>query len=150
MRKPDSLIDPTALRRARTRKGLTQHELARLVGVAGGERVSRWELGTSEPRPDVLVRLAEVLNVETTVLLTPPNQGQDLRRLRTLAGLSARQLADRTNLSLATIQRWEAGRLQRLPPETALALIGEAVRVTPAAVADALNQARGFARDSLG
>ena len=46
-------MDPGALRAARERAGLTQHQLARLVGVAGGERVSRWELGTSEPRPEI-------------------------------------------------------------------------------------------------
>lgn len=150
MGKPDSLIDPAALRRARTNKGLTQHELARLIGVAGGERVSRWELGTSEPRPDVLLRLAEVLDVEPADLLTPPTNGQDLRRLRTLAGLSARQLADQAHLSLASIQRWEAGRLQHLPSEPAMALVADAVKATPAAVADALNQARRFARNPPG
>ena len=48
-------IDPSALRTARESAGLTQHELARLVGAAGGERVSRWELGASVPRPDFLV-----------------------------------------------------------------------------------------------
>ena len=150
MGKPDSLIDPAALRRARTNQGLTQHELARLIGVAGGERVSRWELGTSEPRPDVLLRLAEVLDVEPADLLTPPTKGQDLRRLRTLAGLSARQLADQAHLSLASVQRWEAGRLQHLPSETAMTLVADAVKATPAAVADALNQARRSARDPLG
>ena len=150
MGKPDSLIDPAALRRARTNKGLTQHELARLIGVAGGERVSRWELGTSEPRPDVLLRLAEVLGVEAADLLTPPTKGQDLRRLRTIAGLSARQLADQAHLSLASVQRWEAGRLQHLPSETAMTLVADAVKATPAAVADALNQARRSARNPLG
>ena len=51
-------IDPSELRVAREKAGLTQHELARLVGAAGGERISRWELGTSVPRPDFLVKLA--------------------------------------------------------------------------------------------
>ncbi len=62
-------MDPAALRAARERAGLTQHQLARLVGVAGGERVSRWELGTSEPRPEILVRLAKVLDVAALDLL---------------------------------------------------------------------------------
>ncbi|WP_425577343.1 helix-turn-helix domain-containing protein [Nocardioides endophyticus] len=47
-------LDPSVLRAAREEAGLTQHELARLVGVAGGERISRWELGASVPRPDFL------------------------------------------------------------------------------------------------
>ena len=41
--------------------GLTQHELARLIDVAGGERISRWELGSSAPRPEMLLRLAQAL-----------------------------------------------------------------------------------------
>ena len=43
----ESGVDPVALRDARLRMGLTQHELARLI-VAGGERISRWELGSSQ------------------------------------------------------------------------------------------------------
>jgi transcriptional regulator with XRE-family HTH domain len=59
--RPEALVDPEALRAARIRAGLTRPELARLVGVAGGERVSRWELGTSSPRPEILHQLARVL-----------------------------------------------------------------------------------------
>ena len=44
----ESGVDPLALRDARLRMGLTQHELARLIDVAGGERISRWELGSSQ------------------------------------------------------------------------------------------------------
>ena len=74
-------VAPAALRAARERAGLTQHQLARLVGVAGGERVSRWELGTSEPRPEILVRLAKVLDVEAMDLLDV-EAGVNLRALR--------------------------------------------------------------------
>ena len=63
-------VDPRALRDARVRANLTQHDAARRVGVAGGERISRWELGTSEPRPSVLKRLAEVYGVGVDELLT--------------------------------------------------------------------------------
>ncbi len=62
-------IDPNALRAAREEAGLTQHELARLVGAAGGERISRWELGTSSPRPDFLVRLANALDIPALRLI---------------------------------------------------------------------------------
>ena len=57
----ESVVDPAALRDARVRMGLTQHELARLIDVAGGERISRWELGSSAPRPEMLLRLAQAL-----------------------------------------------------------------------------------------
>jgi len=65
----ESGVDPLALRDARLRLGLTQHELARLIDVAGGERISRWGLGSSAPRAELRHRLAEALNVGVADLL---------------------------------------------------------------------------------
>lgn len=138
MPRPDPTPDPNAVRAARVRKGLTQHELARLVGVAGGERVSRWELGTSAPRPEVLVRLASVLQVSPVELLTPDPRPPDLRRLRVLAGLSARQLASRAHLSLANIQRWESGRIERIPAAPTLEPLADVLGTSTEEVEQAL------------
>jgi transcriptional regulator with XRE-family HTH domain len=99
----ESWLNPEALRAARVRAGLTQHELARLVGVAGGERVSRWELGTSRPRPEILLRVASALDVSSTDLLDSNADLSDLRGLRIAAGLSMRDLAARTHLSLGQV-----------------------------------------------
>jgi len=41
----ESGVDPVAHRDARFRMGLTQHQLARLINAAGGERISRWDRG---------------------------------------------------------------------------------------------------------
>lgn len=125
----DPNVDADALRAARVKAGLTQHELARLDGVAGGERVSRWERGSSAPRPDVLHRIARVLSIGPSDLLTPMSGVPDLRRLRMLAGLSSRDLAARAHTSLATIQRWEAGRIEHLPDRATLAPVAAALRV---------------------
>ena len=81
-------VDPRALRAARLRIGLTQHELAREVRVAGGERISLWELGKSSPHPSVVHRLAAALRVGVEDLLQPSIGEPDLRELRTTAGLS--------------------------------------------------------------
>ena len=43
-------VDPTALRAARERLGLTQHQLARLVGVAGGDRRGRLPAAGGHPQ----------------------------------------------------------------------------------------------------
>lgn len=64
-------MDPAAIRDSRIAAGLTQQELARLVGVAGGDRVSKWECGAAVPRPEALHRLAAVLDVQPIDLLTP-------------------------------------------------------------------------------
>ena len=116
-------LNPEALRAARVRAGLTQHELARLVGVAGGERVSRWELGTSRPRPEILLRVASVLEVRSTDLLGSSADLPDLRGLRVAAGLSLRDLAARAHMSKTTLGRWESGGLDQTPPRAALALL---------------------------
>ncbi|WP_457255891.1 helix-turn-helix transcriptional regulator [Pedococcus sp. P5_B7] len=141
----DPLVDPTALRAARERAGLTQHELARLIGVAGGERVSRWERGASEPRPEVLQRIAGVLKVRTVNLLAAPDGAADLRRLRVVAGLSARQVAERSHVSLPTYARWESGQTMALPPASSLDALAEILGVRPAEVAAALMAARRVA-----
>jgi transcriptional regulator with XRE-family HTH domain len=138
----EPLVDPKALRGARERAELTQHELARLIGVAGGERVSRWERGASAPRPEVLRRIAAILDVAPRDLLTPVVGDPDLRRLRVLAGLSARDVAERTHISIATYARWESGHIDRMPAMAALETLAEVLGVSPGEVASALTAAR--------
>jgi len=108
-------VDPSALRAAREKAGLTQHELARLIGAAGGERVSRWELGSSTPRPEFLVKLARVLGVATMRLIHLDGNVPDLKALRLQAGLTVPELADSANLTAPTYYSWEQGRWTRLP-----------------------------------
>ncbi len=137
----ESGVDPKALRAARLRAGLTQHELARLIDVAGGERISRWELGSSAPRPEILHRLAQALNVDAADLLEAGGPA-DLRRLRTSAGLSARTLAARAHISAPTYIRWESGRTKRLPARQALKPLAVALNVTVEDVESAIATAR--------
>jgi transcriptional regulator with XRE-family HTH domain len=143
----ESGVDAVALREARLSMGLTQHELARLIDVAGGERISRWELGSSAPRPEILQRLAQVLNVSAADLLKAGGP-TDLRRLRTSAGLSARTLAARAQISVPTYVRWESGRTKRLPARQALKPLAQALNVTVEAVESAIVTARANARQA--
>jgi transcriptional regulator with XRE-family HTH domain len=137
-------VDPGALRNARLRMGLTQHELARLIDVAGGERISRWELGSSAPRPEILQRLARALNVGAADLLEAGGPA-DLRRLRTSAGLSARTLAAQGHVSVPTYIRWESGRTKRLPARQVLKPLAKALNVTVEDVESAIVIARANA-----
>ena len=140
----ESGVDPVALRDARLRMGLTQHELARLIDVAGGERISRWELGTSVPRPAMLHRLAQALNVGAADLLEA-GAPADLRRLRTAAGLSASSLAAQAHMSVPTYVRWESGRTKRLPDRQVLKPLAKALKVTVEDVESAIVTARANA-----
>lgn len=136
-------IDPRALRDARVRANLTQHDAARRVGVAGGERISRWELGTSEPRPSVLRRLAEVYGVGVDDLLTvEARQRLDVRRLRLRAGLSVRELAEASHMSVASLKRWEKGQIVRNPNPDALEPVAQSLAVSVLELRQALDQSR--------
>jgi transcriptional regulator with XRE-family HTH domain len=134
-------VDPAALRAARERAGLTQHQLARLVGVAGGERVSRWELGTSEPRPAILVRLAKVLKLSPMELLDV-EAGADLRALRFAVGLSPDEVAAAALVSKRTYVRLEGGRWTRLPDQAQIASLAAVLKVPEPALRDALVRTR--------
>ena len=62
------------VRELRRRRGLTQGELGKRVGV-GQAAVSRWEMGRANIRPAVRARLAEL--AEGTGLEPPPGWGDD-------------------------------------------------------------------------
>ncbi len=106
------VFDPDGLRTAWERAGLTRHELASLVGVAGGERVSRWERGASVPRPETIAVLCEVLAVNSTQLLVGVS---DARALRLERGLTVDEMAERTGVGRSKIACRERG-VARLKP----------------------------------
>lgn len=56
------------IRLARLRRGLTQIQLARLLGVKQGT-VGAWEIGYSFPRPASVVKLCKVLEIQVDDLL---------------------------------------------------------------------------------
>lgn len=137
-------VDPSALRAAREKAGLTQHELARVVGAAGGERISRWELGTSVPRPDFLVKLAKALEIPTLRLIRLDGDVADLRALRLKAGLSVSAVAAAAKVAVPTYYAWEQGRGTHLPAAGSLEpmahVLGEPVGVVAAAIEAAQRQ----------
>ncbi|MGV1007101.1 MAG: helix-turn-helix domain-containing protein [Dermatophilaceae bacterium] len=102
-------IDGEVLRGARERLGLSQNDLARRIGLADGQRVSRWERGEARPRtPQSLHALAAALELEPTSLLVRPGvDGPSLRWLRFAAGVSAVEFASAARTSVSTVKRWE-------------------------------------------
>lgn len=139
-------VDPAALRAARENAGLTQHQLARLIGVAGGERVSRWELGTSEPRPEFLHPLAAALEVTPSQLLRLEGSVPDLRALRLGAGLGVQDLVEKTHLSTPTYLRWESGRWTRLPGQSARKALAAVLGVPATTLVEAFREAQRLRR----
>ncbi|MBL7491519.1 ImmA/IrrE family metallo-endopeptidase [Frankia sp. AgB1.9] len=64
-------FDSTRLTQARHLAGMTKRRLADELGVTPAA-VSQYEMGTNRPRPDLLPRLAEVLDVPLAFFLTRP------------------------------------------------------------------------------
>lgn len=56
------------LKKFRTARGLTQDELARLLGV-NRTTVTQWEAGTNHPRALMLVKVARILKCSVDDLL---------------------------------------------------------------------------------
>lgn len=131
-------VDPEALRAARVKAGLTQAELARRVGVAGGERISEWERGRSSPRAATVVRLAAVLGVEMS-RLAPAVDDDGLAGLRRRAGLSARELARHSGVPLATVLRWERQGTARRPRASVVTRLAQSLSVSTQRVYAALD-----------
>lgn len=73
---------------AREASGLSAAQLARRIGVKSST-LHAWEAGRSGPRPNVLLRLAGMLNVSPTWLLTgsgvspePPGSDTEIMQIR--------------------------------------------------------------------
>jgi len=139
-------IDGAALRAARERVGLTQHQLAHEVGVVGGERISMWERGEARPRsPHLLHAVARAVQVPVTALLLTPEGGASLRWLRFAAGLSVDEVAHAAHVSVASLKRWEAQGCRRLPSPATLDAVAAALGVPTVEVESALRPRWGAA-----
>ena len=57
----------------RLEQGLTQPQLAKLVGVSNGT-ISFWENGLNRPRSDYVIKIAEALNTSSEYLLDNENE----------------------------------------------------------------------------
>lgn len=69
-------MNGTQLRECRKAKGMSQATLSRLLGVTQ-QAVGKWETGRSNPDPQMLVRLAEVLETTTDYLLGLHSSGKE-------------------------------------------------------------------------
>lgn len=132
----DSLVDADALRRARLAAGLTQGEVARRLGLASGGVVYNWERGRYVPKEPTLELVADLLGVSVENLLV--SGVRDLRRLRTLAGVTVGDLAESIGVASATVRRWELGQFHRGLNRAVVAAVADRLGVTPADVRDAL------------
>jgi len=117
---------------------MTQARLGELVGVAGPTRISLWESGAAEPRPNQLRRLSDVLGVPISKLLNEVHGDRDLRRLRQESGLTIEELAARIFVAAPTIKRWEQRLVYDLPSKAPVSELGVALGISESQVVAAL------------
>lgn len=65
------------LKRLRKEKGITQEQLAEILGVSG-RTVSRWETGNNLPDLSILVQIAEFYDVEIKEILNGERIGENM------------------------------------------------------------------------
>ncbi|MBE6580903.1 MAG: helix-turn-helix domain-containing protein [Ruminococcaceae bacterium] len=68
-------IEPQQIKKYRLRRGLSQQELARKLGVSA-RAVSKWELGYAQPSANNLVALSQILGKSIESFLTEPEKTQ--------------------------------------------------------------------------
>ncbi|MGI8946606.1 MAG: helix-turn-helix domain-containing protein [Ornithinimicrobium sp.] len=140
-------LDTERLRTLRLRKGWSQHALSVKVGVQGAAAISAWERGVATPRPSTLSRVAEVLGVEPSELLSVDHaDGLALRELRVSRGMSLKELAEAANASSSAVRRWESGDFRKMPARDVVGALARALDVPVARVETALVLARRMAK----
>lgn len=69
-------FQPSAMRSAREKAGLTQAELAAMLGIKY-PNVTRWESGDRLPRVDTAIRLARALNTTVEAIWTEADPAEN-------------------------------------------------------------------------
>ncbi len=65
------------LKQLRNEKGITQEQLAEILGVSG-RTISRWETGTNLPDLSILVQISEYYNVEIKEILNGERKSRNM------------------------------------------------------------------------
>jgi transcriptional regulator with XRE-family HTH domain len=107
------------LREARLRAGLTQRQVAELVGV-GPSKVTTWETGARQIPPGRAQQLLEALSNANELahrarVASPHMTGEELREARLRAGLTQRQVAELVGVASSNMATWETG-ARPVPP----------------------------------
>jgi len=135
------------LKISRRNKSLTQKELASLIGV-DKQAISNWETTQRLPTPQHMVKLAGVLDVTVSYLLTgmPEEElmniriederspeyrklfGFKIKVLRYKAGLTLEELGKK--IGTTTVWYWESGNCKTLPHPQTMKKLAEALNTT--------------------
>lgn len=120
-REPIPDLSADEIRRLREGFGLTQGQLAALIGVSDAT-VTSWETGQTTPNRQNRRKLAAIRSKPRAELEQELEQAglaggaqaelspDDIRETREKAGLTQRELAERLGVSVNSVSNWETGR----------------------------------------
>ena len=104
-------FDPSRLRDARARAGLSGAEVARRGGI-GASTYSQWEQGKADPGIAALARCLAVLQVRVTDVVIVDPSDEHLGDLRVARGLTQGDLAGKVEVSPQHIGALERGHVK--------------------------------------
>lgn len=134
------------LKHLRSEKGITQEQLAEVLGVSG-RTVSRWETGSNLPDLSILVQISEYYNVEIKEILNGKREEENmdkelketLLKVADYNELKRQQTARAGNISFCTmflvctlavvIQMLMTGNLSLVVGETVILVVGGLVYI---------------------
>lgn len=124
--KDSIVLFPNRLNELRKKKKLTQVEMAKLLMVTQGA-YQKWEAGSREPSFEMLMRIADSLEVSLDFLLGRVNRnnfssnyefmnlesiGERLKYLREHKNIKQEEIAGYLKIDQGTYSRWEKGTLE--------------------------------------
>lgn len=111
-------FDKELLKRERIKKGMSQQELADVIGVKE-QSIYNWESGTYEPCEENIVSLSHVFNMDITCFLIKEHiepkkkrkiNHRFIRDLRLKYKYSQEEFGSLLDINKTTISKWESGK----------------------------------------
>lgn len=113
------VFDNELLKEARMEMGLSQQELADIIGVKV-HSIYNWESGAFEPCEENIIKLSQLFNIEIAQFLIKKHIEEDnkekkikyafIKELRLGRMLSQKELGELLNVTNTTISKWESGK----------------------------------------
>ena len=103
------------IKKARKKAGMTQKELAQKLGLSF-QSIAQWENDLRNPKVETLRKIANALECDPAELdnslASSMSVGDNIRYWRKFAGMTQKDLAQKTGLDRETIQKYETGKLE--------------------------------------
>lgn len=116
---PDTITEVSdKLRYYRHKKGLYQIDIADYLGIDRGTYSSYEEHHKDYYAPEIMDRIAELLEVDVYDLLDDYNkfmyegQGQHIKKIRKQLGITQQELAKLMNVELYKVKKWEQNKVR--------------------------------------